>query len=76
MLRTLSLLLALSILFGGCVNRRGISTTYYNECREYYDVQGYHHKVCDKNMVEFDDLSDGVKSLGEEPKKSPPPKVW
>jgi hypothetical protein len=44
------------IFFSGCLNERGISSKYYDECREYYDVQGTYHKVCPKNMVEFEEM--------------------
>jgi len=43
-------------LFSGCMNKRGISATYYNDCREYYDARGYYHKSCDENLVEFSDV--------------------
>lgn len=52
------------LFFSGCVNRRGISATYYNSCEEYYDYQGYYHKKCDDNLIDF-----GTK----EPKE---PKPW
>jgi len=43
------------IFFSGClyVNDRGISTRYYNDCKEYYDAMGIYHKKCDKNLIEF-----------------------
>jgi hypothetical protein len=51
----ITLLLAFfSLIFlSGCVNKRGISHRYYNSCHEYYDLQGYYHKDCDKNIVDF-----------------------
>lgn len=48
------------ILFTGCVNKRGISSSYYNDCREYYDARGYYHKTCDENLVEFEDVKEGI----------------
>lgn len=45
--------------FTGCVNRRGISATYYNDCDEYYDARGYYHKVCDKNIISYKDIKRG-----------------
>ncbi len=48
------------ILLSGCLNKRGISSTYYNDCREYYDARGYYHKKCDENLVEFEDVADGI----------------
>ncbi len=47
-------------LFSGCLNKRGISSTYYNDCREYYDARGYYHKTCDENLVEFADVAEGI----------------
>ena len=53
-------LISTLILFSGCLNKRGISTSYYNDCREYYDASGYYHKTCDENLVEFSDVKDGA----------------
>lgn len=47
------------IVFTGCMNKRGVSAKYYNECREYYDASGYYHKKCDENLVEFSELKEG-----------------
>ena len=47
------LLSALLLLSFGCANKRGISTNYYNTCREYYDFQGTYHRVCDDNLIEY-----------------------
>ena len=47
-------------LFSGCMNKRGISATYYNDCREYYDARGYYHKSCDENLIEFSDVKKGT----------------
>ncbi|MEA3522017.1 MAG: hypothetical protein U9R50_03505 [Campylobacterota bacterium] len=48
----LTLIITVS-LFSGCVNKRGISGRYYNTCHEYYDLQGYYHKECDENIIDF-----------------------
>lgn len=53
----------------GCINKRGISLTYYNDCREYYDARGYYHKACDENIIDFADVKDGSKELYETAKK-------
>ncbi len=68
----------MTVLFlGGCVNERGISAKYYNDCREYYDVHGYYHKKCDENLIEYEDVKKGLKdALTEDPPPSDPPKVW
>lgn len=51
------------VAFSGCLNKRGISTTYYNDCREYYDARGYYHKKCDENLIEFEDVKNGTGEL-------------
>lgn len=61
----LPLLLIAMLLFVGCVNKRGISATYYNDCKEYYDMHGYYHKECDKNIIEYEDV--GKLFEGEDP---------
>ncbi|MDF1882244.1 hypothetical protein JHD50_13195 [Sulfurimonas sp. MAG313] len=48
------------IFFSGCLNKRGISSTYYNDCREYYDARGYYHKKCDENIVDYSDMAKGA----------------
>jgi len=60
MYKNIIFLIITLILFSGCLNKRGISSTYYNDCREYYDARGYYHKVCDDNLVEFQDVADGT----------------
>lgn len=62
-MKTLSLLFFAMILFGGCFNERGISLRYYNECEEYYDVQGYYHKKCDPNLVDYVDIKEALKPV-------------
>ena len=48
------------LFFSACMNKRGISATYYNDCREYYDARGYYHKSCDENLIEFSDVKSGT----------------
>ncbi len=55
MLKLLLLTLVL-LLLCGCANKRGISMHYYDECREYYDLQGTYHRVCDDNLIDYDTL--------------------
>ncbi|HIP30766.1 MAG TPA: hypothetical protein EYG93_04510 [Sulfurospirillum arcachonense] len=59
------LILILPFLLGGClyVNDRGIDTRYYNDCKEYYDSMGIYHKTCDENLIEYQDVKDGVKDM-------------
>ncbi|HEX5711328.1 MAG TPA: hypothetical protein VFX68_08270 [Sulfuricurvum sp.] len=58
--------------FTGCFNERGVSLRYYNDCEEYYDSQGYYHKKCDDNMVEYSDVKNAFTPAGTEVT----PKVW
>ena len=60
MYKNIIFLIITLILFSGCLNKRGISGSYYNDCREYYDARGYYHKNCDENLVEFSDLKKDV----------------
>ena len=71
-MKTLYALFATALLLSGCVNERGISGRYYNDCREYYDAQGYYHKKCDENIVEFKELKDAFKAKEEPPRSN----VW
>jgi len=57
-----TLLFLLPIFFAGCFNERGISLRYYNDCEEYYDVQGYYHKQCDKNLADYSEIKSEIKS--------------
>ncbi|WP_345994075.1 hypothetical protein [Sulfurimonas sp. HSL-1716] len=73
MLKVSVLLFTLSaLLFTGCVNRRGISAKYYNDCNEYYDSKGYYHKDCDKNIIEYED----VKKIFKKKEEKPTGNVW
>lgn len=54
------ILVLLPILMSGCFNERGISLKYYNNCEEYYDLQGYYHKQCDKNIVNYQEVIDTI----------------
>ncbi|HEX5329600.1 hypothetical protein [Sulfuricurvum sp.] len=65
-----TLLFLLPILFAGCFNDRGISLRYYNDCEEYYDAQGYYHKQCDKNMIEYSDITNALESTQDPSKGS------
>ena len=57
-MKTLAQILLLSVLaamLGGCVflNDRGVTTKYYNECKEYYDATGTYRKECPKNIIDW-----------------------
>jgi len=52
------------LMFGGCVNKHGISAKYYSDCKEYYDFQGYYHKECgEDDIVTYKEMGDGVTAL-------------
>jgi len=53
----------MSLLFSGCFNERGVSLKYYNDCEEYYDYQGYYHKKCDPNLVDYADVKEAIKPV-------------
>ncbi len=56
------ILILLSILFNGCVNKHGISAKYYSDCKEYYDFQGYYHKECgDDDIITYDTMGKEIK---------------
>ncbi len=59
------LIFILPLLLNGCiyVNDRGVDIHYYNDCKEYYDGVGIYHKNCDENLIEYQDVKDGVKKL-------------
>lgn len=60
------------LIFSGCFNDRGISLRYYNDCEEYYDAQGYYHKKCDDNIMDYSDVKKALAS----PSTATEPKVW
>jgi hypothetical protein len=68
---TLLWLIALTF-FSGCFNERGVSLRYYNGCEEYYDAQGYYHKKCEDNMVDYSEIKRMVTPAGTDAA----PKVW
>ncbi|MDP2076419.1 MAG: hypothetical protein Q8N01_08895 [Sulfuricurvum sp.] len=45
---------------------------YYNGCEEYYDAQGYYHKKCEENIVDYSDVKKALTS----PATTANPKVW
>ncbi len=58
----LFLLLLLSLLFNGCINKHGISAKYYSDCKEYYDMQGYYHKECgEDDIITYKEIRDKFK---------------
>jgi len=71
-MKTKLYLFLLPILLAGCVNDRGVSLRYYNDCEEYYDAQGYYHKKCDKNLVDYKDITNALQPA-KDPRKGD---VW
>jgi hypothetical protein len=67
------LLLLLTILFSGCVNKHGVSAKYYSDCKEYYDYQGYYHNECgEDDIVTYKEAGEFFKKKKPEPKGN----VW
>ena len=59
------LLATVILIFSGCFNKRGFTATYYSDCDEYYDLQGYYHKKCGDEIFTYD----GVKKIWKKEKK-------
>lgn len=51
------------IFLSGCFNDRGVSLRYYDNCEEYYDLQGYFHKKCDPNLFDYSDVKEAIKPV-------------
>ena len=67
-MKKIPFLLLIPILFAGCFNERGVSLRYYNDCEEYYDMQGYYHKKCDPNLVDYADIKEALQPV-QDPKR-------
>ena len=54
-MKQILLLIASLFLLSGClfINERGVSTNYYNDCKEYYDATGVYRKDCPKNIIDW-----------------------
>jgi hypothetical protein len=52
------IILIVLLLFEGCLyfSDTGVSTKYYNKCKEYYDADGNYVKECPKNLVDYSDF--------------------
>ncbi len=67
------MLLFVTFLFSGCLNKHGVSLHYYSDCQEYYDLQGYYHKKCgDDDVVTYKEIKKAFKIKKEQPKRN----VW
>lgn len=75
MMKTATLLLTLlTLLLSGCVNRHGVAAKYYNDCKEYYDYQGYYHKDCpSEDEISYEEMREFFKRDKPEPPKG---NVW
>jgi len=47
------LLLLITLVFVGCVNKTGISANYYDRCHTEYDMYGNYKTVCPDNFYEY-----------------------
>ncbi|EQB40142.1 hypothetical protein M947_03720 [Sulfurimonas hongkongensis] len=73
------LLIILTLLLTGCMNKHGISAKYYSDCKEYYDLQGYYHKECgDDDFVSYKEIKETASYLFgvEKEEKKPKGNVW
>lgn len=67
-MKRLPFLLLFPLLLAGCFNERGISLRYYSGCEEYYDLQGYYHKKCDPNLIDYADVKEALQPI-QDPKR-------
>ncbi|MDD3466118.1 MAG: hypothetical protein PHE67_03135 [Campylobacterales bacterium] len=44
-------LLIIPLFFAGCYSKCGITSEYYCDCKEYYDVEGNFHRECPDDIV-------------------------
>ena len=41
------------IIFNGCVNKKGVSLEYYDDCHLEYDLYGSYSEKCPYNVFDF-----------------------
>jgi len=75
------LLIITALFLTGCVNKHGISATYYSDCKEYYDLQGYYHKDCgeDGDIVTYKEMGEATQKAYDhitDKKEKPKGNVW
>lgn len=46
----------LAFILASCVNKNGLHSSYYSECKEYYDVLGVYHKKCKNDILNIDEF--------------------
>lgn len=71
-MKTKLTLFILPMILAGCVNDRGVSMRYYNDCEEYYDSQGYYHQKCDQNLIDYKEIKEALQPA-QDPRHG---KVW
>ncbi|MBR8462040.1 hypothetical protein KDE13_00670 [Campylobacter sp. faydin G-140] len=54
-MKNVIILTLIPLFFSGCLflNERGVSTHYYNDCKEYYDATGTYQKECPHNVIDW-----------------------
>ena len=74
------LLLITALFFVSCANKRGFSAKYYNDCKEYYDLQGFYHKDCEENIVDYKEIKEAggkiIDTYVGKKKEEPKGNVW
>lgn len=57
----ITLLAITALIFSACANKHGISLQPYDDCKEYYDFQGYYHKDCgSKDIVSYKEIGEST----------------
>jgi len=54
------ILIILAIFMTSCVNKKGISMKYYDDCHFYYDLYGTYKEDCPHNFINFKKEKEGV----------------
>lgn len=62
LMKKIHIYLLLPMILTGCLNKTGISGRYYTNCEEYYDSQGYYHKQCDPNLIDYHEIQEKIMS--------------
>lgn len=74
------ILIITALFFTSCMNKHGISTKYYSDCKEYYDLQGFYHKKCSEDDIitykELGEKTDKIMNYFSDEKEKPKGNVW
>jgi len=67
----MKILLFIIILFFfiGCINKKGISLEYYDNCKSYYDLYGVYYEKCSDNVINFRKKKQKAPFIGLEKKE-------